>query len=244
MIPKIIHYCWFGTMEKPSQVCRYIRTWEKHFPNWKIIEWSEENVNIDLLPRYAQEAYKCKKYAFVSDYVRLWALNTYGGLYLDTDVEVLRNFESKLSNASIVVCFEHPHGLSTGIIAAEPRQQCLEKFMETYQTRNFIFEDGTFDLTTINDGFNFVMQEQGVDLSFEREQKLDNGIQVYTSDVFSAFDMKHWHENVTSSTYSVHHMAGTWFDKKKCIKNYLIMLCRRTLGIRITDKIQDWIRKG
>lgn len=244
MIPKKIHYCWFGTMDKPSQVCEYIGTWKNNFPDWEIIEWNEKNVNIDLQPRYVQEAYKCKKYAFVSDYIRLWALNTYGGLYLDTDVEVLRNFEDKLTNAVIVVCFEHPHGLSTGIIAAEPEQLCLEKFMETYQTRSFITEAGRLDLTTINERFNVIMQEQGVDLTYEHEQNLDNGIKVYTSDVFSAFDMKHWHEKVTVSTYSVHHMAGSWVNKKNGVKQYLILLCRKILGIDLTDKIQDWFTKG
>lgn len=89
MIPKIIHYCWFGRGEKPALAKNCIASWRKFFPGYEIREWNEDNFDVNIIP-YTAEAYTCKKYAFVSDYARFWVLYKYGGLYFDTDVEVIR----------------------------------------------------------------------------------------------------------------------------------------------------------
>ena len=102
MIPKIIHYCWFGKGAMPELVERCTASWHTHMPDWEFKAWNEDNFDINTAPRYVQEAYAAKKYAFVSDYVRLWALEREGGVYLDTDVEVLRSFEPLLSDIAFV----------------------------------------------------------------------------------------------------------------------------------------------
>ena len=101
MIPKIIHYCWFGGKELPNLAEKCIASWKKQLPDYKIICWSEENFDIDNSVPYLKEAYSKKKFAFVSDYVRLYALYNYGGIYLDTDVEVIRDFSPLLNDKSI-----------------------------------------------------------------------------------------------------------------------------------------------
>ena len=102
MIPKIIHYCWFGRKALPQDVQNYIQTWKQHMPDWEIYEWNEDNFDIATAPTYAQQAYQVGKYAFVSDYVRLWALERLGGVYFDTDVEVLKPFDDLLDNIAFV----------------------------------------------------------------------------------------------------------------------------------------------
>ena len=104
MIPKIIHYCWFGGLDKPEKVQKYIDGWKNILPGYQIIEWNEKNFSIDYC-RYTEEAYQRRKYAFVSDVARLYALKTYGGVYLDTDVEILKDFTSEL-DASEIFSFE------------------------------------------------------------------------------------------------------------------------------------------
>ena len=103
MIPKIIHYCWFGENPIPDNQQRYMATWRTLMPDWEIKEWNEHNFSIATAPVYVQEAYRKQKWAFVSDYVRLWALNQHGGVYLDTDVEVLKSFEDLLNNIAFIV---------------------------------------------------------------------------------------------------------------------------------------------
>ena len=105
MIPKMIHYCWFGGNPLPESTKKYIRTWKQFLPDYKITEWNETNFDIQSAPAYVREAYEAKKYAFVSDYVRVQKLLQYGGIYFDTDVEVVRPFEQYLQGHSMVAGF-------------------------------------------------------------------------------------------------------------------------------------------
>ena len=106
MIPKIIHFCWFGGNELPNDTKRYILTWRKVLKGYRIHQWNEQSFDLSTAPEYVKEAYESKKYAFVSDYVRIFALKKYGGVYLDTDVEVIRDFSEYLEDSSMVLGFE------------------------------------------------------------------------------------------------------------------------------------------
>ena len=101
MIPKIIHYCWFGRTEKPKEVLEYIETWKQNLPDFEIREWNEDNFDVNIIP-YTQEAYEAKKYAFVSDYARFWILYHHGGLYFDTDVEVIKDMDDIIARGSFM----------------------------------------------------------------------------------------------------------------------------------------------
>lgn len=242
-IPKIIHYCWFGRGKKSKLIQKCIDSWHTFFPDYRLIEWNEDNCDISSMPRYVQEAYSVKKYAFVSDYVRFVALYKEGGIYLDTDIEVLKNFDFLIKGYMMVVGFEHLSGLSTGIIIAKPNLPILKEFIDSYRERTFIRSDGGLDLTTVNEKFNILMQQYGVILN-GKEQYLESGIKVYPIDVFSSFDMRHWHEQITENSVTVHHMSGSWSKITGGWKWKIVYLCRKIFGIKITDKIQDFISRS
>lgn len=136
MIPKIIHYCWFGKGEKPEQVIKYITLWKQKNPDYDIKEWNESNFDYQQW-KFCREAYQVKKFAFVSDVCRLYALLTEGGIYLETDIEMIKNFDPFLSDKSFVG-EERNHTIGSGCIGAEKGTSWVKDFLETYNTREFI----------------------------------------------------------------------------------------------------------
>src|SRR5699024_8907222 len=128
MIPKIIHYCWFGGNElsKTTKVC--INSWKKKLPDYKIIEWNESNFDINS-NQYVKEAYQAGRYAFVTDYVRLYVLYHYGGIYMDTDVEVLKSLDSFLKHQAFTGC-ENEKNSVTGIIGSEKDHEWIKTLLD------------------------------------------------------------------------------------------------------------------
>ena len=242
MIPKLIHFCWFGGKPLPVSTKRYIRTWRKYLPDYRIIKWSEKNFNIESAPDYVQEAYEAKKYAFVSDYVRVRKLLQYGGIYLDTDVEIVRPFEQFLEGHSMVLGFEGDKLLSTAFIACCKGHPFIEEFEKTYHTRHFLREDGSMDLTVINDGFSRQAGEWGIDLSRNDYQEIHE-IAVYPVTFFSAFDIRNWHENPGPDTCTIHHMDASWMDRKGTIHIAVIKGLQRILGYERYDKVKAILKK-
>ena len=163
MIPKIIHYCWFGRGELPELVQTCIASWHTHMPNWEYRLWSEDNFDIAFAPRYVQEAYAAKKYAFVSDYVRLWALKREGGLYMDVDFEVYRSFDDLMEQYAAFAGYEgsKKNPVMMGVLAAEPHHSWIQGMMATYADRRFIKEDGSLDMTPNTGYFYDWMTKQG-----------------------------------------------------------------------------------
>ena len=135
-IPKVINYCWFGRGELPDDTKRYIETWKKNCPDYKIIEWNEDNFDIHS-NTYVEEAYIAKKYAFVTDYVRLYVLYNNGGIYMDTDVEILKPIDRFL-NEKAFSSFENNNTLSTGIMGAEKGNLWIKDLMDEYNYIHFI----------------------------------------------------------------------------------------------------------
>lgn len=191
MIPKIIHYCWFGGGKMPELVQRCIASWHQHMPEWEYRLWNEtaisqtvkqsipsqneeerllcqnttqynENGWLEAMPQYVREAYAAKKYAFVSDYVRLWALEREGGLYMDVDFEVYKSFNDLLQyNAFAGYEGSKYHPVMMGVIAAEAHHPWIYRMMATYENRHFLMPDGTLDLTPNTGYFLKWMQKQG-----------------------------------------------------------------------------------
>ena len=119
MIPKVIHYCWFGRNTLPPLAVKCIESWKKYFPDYEIKEWNEENFNVNIIP-YTKEAYEMKKYAFVSDYARFWILYHYGGLYFDTDVEVIRPMDDIIDKGPFMGCEKNIDNNGETILAVAP----------------------------------------------------------------------------------------------------------------------------
>lgn len=163
MIPKIIHYCWFGRGQMPELVLKCIESWNKYLPNYKMHLWNEDNFDIASAPQYVQEAYAAKKYAFVSDYVRLWALEQYGGLYMDVDFEVYKSFDDIIDQYDAFAGYEGSkrNPVMMGVIAATAHHPWIQGMMQTYESRVFLKEDGSLDMTPNTGYFLEWMQERG-----------------------------------------------------------------------------------
>ena len=242
MIPKTIHFCWFGGNPLPESTRKYIRTWKQFLPDYRIIKWSEKNFDIQSAPEYVKEAYESKKYAFVSDYVRVQKLLQYGGIYFDTDVEVVRPFEQLLEGHSMVMGFEGDRTLSTAFFACSKGHPFMAEFEKSYHTRHFIRPDGSMDLTVINDGISRQAGEWGIDLSKNEYQETDHGIAVYPVEYFSAFDIKNWHEKPGAATCTIHHMDASWVDKRGSLHIAVIKGLQRILGYDRYDQLKGLLK--
>ncbi len=241
-IPKIVHYCWFGTGEKPADVQEYIKTWKKNMPDYEFMEWGESNFDIENAIPYVKEAYAARKFAFVSDYVRMQALYRYGGVYFDTDVEVCKPFEEYLEDRSMVVGFESKRSLLTAFVAVEKEHPFIGEFVDSYKDRHFLKEDGSYDMTVINQGFSELMEKKGVDLDNEDFRVIDGSIAVYPREYFCGFDVDNWHVRSTDKTCTIHHMASSWVGSKAGLKRRVINALQKTLGYDRYDKLKQMLR--
>lgn len=247
-IPKIIHYCWFGGNPLPADVQKYIDSWKEQMPEYEIMEWNESNYDIEKSIPYVKEAYAAKKYAFVSDYARIWALYNYGGVYFDTDVKVLKSFEDALEDASMVTGFESERSLLTAFICAEKNHPLLKTFLDSYTDRSFVMEDGKFDMTVINVGFSKLLEAEGVDLDKNEFQLIPlaepiQPLKVYSKEKFCGFDVKNWCTEITDNTCTVHFMSGSWVGGGMTLKKKIIKLLQLVLGENGYDRLRR-LKKG
>lgn len=235
-IPKIIHYCWFGGNEKPKKVKKCIESWKKFMPEFEIIEWSESNFDINAL-QYTKQAYEMKKYAFVSDVARLNALNTYGGIYFDTDVEVFKNF-TPLLNEKCILGFEEEEYIATSMMAAEPNNKLINRFLKIYDNISFLDEEGNIIEGTNVSKLTDLLVEKGL----KREniyQKLDNNISIYPKEYFSPYVYPYGIYQITDNSYCVHHFFVSWQSKTVLLRRYLKMVIAKLIGLDNTKKIRN-----
>ena len=211
MIPKIIHYCWFGKKDKPSLVNKYIESWRNIMPDFQLLEWNECNFDVAKY-RYTKEAYKAKKYAFVSDVARLYALYDIGGVYFDTDILLLKSMDNLLTNKSFVG-YESDNLLGTGVMAAEKNTQWIYDFYQLYQGISFINWNGRQSLmpNTVR------LQRSNIlkDCKFDgKEDVLENGLHIYPFDYFCAKDYNSSNIQTTNNTYCIHDYSSSWIGEK------------------------------
>ena len=163
MIPHIIHYCWFSRNPLPELAQNCIASWKKHMLDWECMRWDESNFDITAAPLYVRQAYEARKFAFVSDYVRLWALEQYGGLYMDVDFEVYRPFDKLMDKYPAFAGYEGSKRkpVMQGVIASEPHGAWVRDMLSTYENRVFIKDDGSLDLTPNTSFFTDRLEAQG-----------------------------------------------------------------------------------
>lgn len=219
-IPKVIHYCWFGGKELPKSAKKCIASWKKHFPDYEIKRWDETNFDVNIIP-YTKEAYKAGKFAFVSDYARFWILYNYGGLYFDTDVEVIKPFDEILKEGAFMGC-ELPYRpeeipenfhIAPGLgMAAEPYNDFYKRVLDFYVGLDFIMPDNSLNLTPVGMHITKLFCEYGL----ENKPGIQNvaGINIYPVDYFcpKSIDGK---LNLTRNSVSIHHFDSTWLPRKK-----------------------------
>lgn len=212
-IPKIIHYGWFGKKKKSRFILKCIATWKKYLPDYEVKEWNETNFDFSS-HRFAKEAYEAGKYAFVSDYVRVYAMYNYGGVYFDTDIEVRKNFTDKLINAKFVIAFELPHSLMTGFFAAEKGNLIVKEILDYYESISFYNEDGTMKLTP--NPIIFAQKIEKFGLLFNGQyQEIGDGIRIYPNEVFGGYNVYDMIYTITNETVLVHHYTASWRTVKE-----------------------------
>ena len=163
MIPKIIHYCWIGGAPLPELAEKCIASWKEHMPEWEYMRWDETNFDIAAAPLYVRQAYEARKFAFVSDYVRLWALEQYGGLYMDVDFEVFRSFDDLMEKYPAFAGYEGSkrQPVMQGVIASEPHGAWVRDMLATYGGREFVRPDGSLDMIPNTSYFTDRLEAQG-----------------------------------------------------------------------------------
>ena len=183
MIPKVIHYCWFGRNPLPELAMKCIASWKRFLPDYEIKEWNEDNFNVNIIP-YTAEAYQAKKYAFVSDYARFWILYHYGGLYFDTDVEVIRQMDDIIARGPFMGCENEAGdtsiasvapGLGLGVnpglgLGVNPGLGLYKEILDYYASLQFINEDGSFNMKTVVEYITEILCKQGLRITNEIQE--------------------------------------------------------------------------
>lgn len=212
MIPKIIHYCWFGHGGMPKLALECIDSWKKHMPDYEIVLWDEKKFDINI-NQYVKEAYEAKKYAFVTDYVRLYALYHHGGVYMDTDVEVLKSLNIFLQHKAFTGC-ESDRYCVTGTMAAERNHPWIKKLLDEYNNIKFILNNGEQDITTNTFRITRLTIDKYDWVPENKYQTLKDDLHIYTSDTFCAKDWRTGKITKTDQTYTIHHFSGHWITTK------------------------------
>lgn len=209
MIPKKIHYCWFGRKQKPKDVSENIENWGRLNPDYKIKEWNEDNFDLELMP-FVSQAYQEQKYAFVADVARLYALLREGGIYLDTDVELLQAFPDYILKHESFVGFELSRQLmiGTAVIGSIKNNSFWKDFYDKYESMNFINSDGSYNMVPNVDLLTEKLVEEGVILN-DKHQEIA-GVHIYPREYFSPKNYATKRINKTSKSIAIHHFSATW----------------------------------
>lgn len=206
-IPKILHYCWFGGKPKPPLAEKCIRSWRKFCPDFEIREWNESNFDLEQVPAYVRQAYEAGRWAFVTDYVRLRALTEVGGVYLDTDVEIVRPLEPFLKHEAFAG-FEHLERVQTGVLACRKGFPLFQEFLAYYDTAVFRRPDGSMDTTTNVEILTGICRKKG--LVFNDTFQVVDGLAVYPREVFCPVDYDTMKLKKTRKTVTIHWFSGSW----------------------------------
>ena len=228
MIPKIIHYCWFGGNEKSALIKRCIESWQRFCPDYEIKEWGESTFDLASAPVYVREAYEAKKWAFVTDYVRLWAMHEYGGVYMDTDVEIVRPIDEFLCHRGFTG-FEDDVHMVTGIMAAEKELPLMKSLLSYYDTRHFVLEDGSFDMTTNTVSITNALKSMG--FVPNGHLQVNDGFAIYPSDFFCPLDDATGKLSKTKNTAAIHWFNKSWLTEKVRLRSKITRVFHRIFGV-------------
>lgn len=234
MIPKTIHYCWFGRAPLPASARVHTEGWMRLHPDYRLVQWNEDNFDTNCCA-YVREAYERRRFAFVSDYARGVALLCQGGVYLDTDVELIGRLDSLLSDEAFFG-FEEGNLVATSTIGCRPGHPFIRRYLDQYHGRKFVQEDGSLDLTTNVIIMNRLLADEGLRLD-GTEQRLAGGIHCYPKQFFSPLDYIHFIDHRDSRTIAIHHYQHSWggpLDRfKRCLARALASLLGPSLFGRL-----------
>ena len=243
-IPRIIHFCWFGKGRYSDMIAECIASWSRELPNYEIMVWNEESFDVNQCD-FTREAYGCKKWAFVSDFVRLYALNEYGGIYLDTDVEVIRDFSDIIADKSFVSSFTEGGLIATSFIAASKHHPFICKLLEYYENRHFCDENNTMDMLMNPIVFTRIAVQM-YDLDITVDSFDNKEISIFPSEYFQPYRknnfgsaLSHSKYHITSNTYVIHKDAGSWSKELP-----MVHLIKAAVRLLLPEKVYVGIKRS
>ena len=228
-IPKIIHYVWVGNNKKSELVKRCMQSWNDKLHDFKIMEWNEKNFDISQSCKFVQEAYKNKKWAFVSDYIRLKCLYEYGGIYLDTDMEIFKGMDDLLKYDGFL-CIESKQTISTAIIATKPKAKWIKDILDYYDNIEFIKKDGKENNVPNTKIVKKYLEDKMGYVFKKNRYLLNNNILILPQEYFSPLNCYTGKMNVTENTLGMHHYDNTWKSKKEKNKKKVMQFLTRIIG--------------
>lgn len=246
MIPKIIHYCWFGGGTYPKYVQKCIHSWTVFFPDYEIKEWNETNFDVNMMP-YTRDAYAAKKYAFVSDVARFWILFHHGGLYFDVDVQIVSKFDDIISNGPFMG-IEVPSvnnslpminpGLGFG---AEAHNVVIDSIFQHYKGLKFVLEQGIQTQATVVTHTTEVLSQK-YNLRPTNEIQYLSAVTIYPVEYFNPFDDLTGQLHLTKNTHSIHWFAKSWTDKPMWYYRVTRVL-HRIFGVKLLNTLKIFFIK-
>lgn len=248
-IPKIIHFIWFGGNPYSKIVDLCVQSWKEKCPDYEIKIWNEETFDVSSNV-FVKEAYEAKKWAFVSDYVRLYVLYKYGGVYIDSDVQVLKNFDELLENEHVVTGYEDTMWIPAALMASEKGNCWIKKLLDYYSDRNFIKADGTYDMKA-NTAIITELSKKECGFKFGEDKIKYGNVKLYPTDVFQPYKKEAFDLNdddnlknvvdfyiIKPNTYCIHHNTTTWVDNKNNKITGVKHLIRKYLPRNIVESLR------
>lgn len=241
MIPKIIHYCWFGRNEKNAFVKKCIDSWKQKCPDYIIKEWNEDNFNIEIND-YVKEAYSEKKWAFVTDYARLWIIYNTGGFYLDTDVELIKPLD-ELTYNHVYFGIEDEKLINTGLgFGAEKNNRVIKRMLDDYENLHFKNKNGEIDYTTCVLRNSACIQDILNKIEDNRIVSTIDGVSIYPSEYFCPYDYKTSKIELTKNTISIHWCKASWQSKKNRIFVKIKLILKKIVGNKLYKYIKKFLK--
>ena len=212
MIPKKIHYCWLSNDSYPECIEKCISSWKEKLPDYEIIKWDLKRFPLDKC-KWVKQAFEAHKYAFAADYIRLYALATEGGIYLDSDVEVVKPFDDLLGLPYFICKENSPQGIEAAAMGAEKECEWVKKCLEYYDGRNFIDKQGKQNTRVLPSIMKEIISNNYKIIEIDQPDSIqlsNSEVYILPSDYFSPKNYVTKKIQITKNTYSIHHFAGTW----------------------------------
>lgn len=238
MIPKKIHYCWFGRNPMPQIILKCIESWKLFLPDYEHLLWNEDNYDVNKIA-YTSDAYKWKKYAFVSDYARFDILNKQGGIYLDTDVELLKSLNPLLENKAFTGFEKHDlvaPGLILGAVPGHP----VIAYMKSYYEKQKGFHPEKNMETVVAIMTNY-LTEKG--LTPNNTYQVISDMVIYPTEYFAPMNFQNNKVTITDKTFSIHHYAGSWLSSTEIVKIKIYQYLNNALGEKYFLKLRNLLKK-
>ena len=246
MIPKIVHFCWFGSNPYPNKIKKCIESWQKYLTNYEFKLWNEETFDIEKSCQYVKDAYKEKKYAFVSDFVRLYALYNYGGIYLDTDIEIINEIPVGILNHKLILSLDDEGYISGSFIGSKKNVTFLSHMINFYENLSFYNNDGSLNMEVNNTYLQQELIKKGYDYKqINKQQLLKDDIVLYPDDFFHCRSLTTGKLNITTNSIAIHWHSILWASQKTKIINFLrINILVPLIGSKLYTQLTKRIKNG